>query len=106
MGSGKTISSLKNIRISFIPHLVLLNGMFAILAAAGLQSLVAQRLKTHAGYIKAGRLLGVAHPKGDVVEAEETSCLWFGSLVGVAGLKWGHTMNSLIIRRCTGSSPF
>lgn len=67
-------------------HLVLPDGVLAVLPTARLQSLVAQRLETHAGHIKAGRLFGIAHPKGDVVEAEEFASLWFSSFVGVAGL--------------------
>lgn len=68
--------------------------MLAIGATACFQSLVAQRLEAHSSNIKAGSLFGIANPESDVVEAEESSSLWFRSFVGVRGLRWIITQST------------
>lgn len=61
--------------------------MSTVLTAARLQSLVAEWLESHSRNIETSCLLGIAHPKGDVVEAEETSSLRLRSLVRISGLQ-------------------
>lgn len=63
-------------QVSRVTYFVLLHHIFHQVAAASLQALVCDQLKSNSCCVVAGRLLCIAHVEGHMIESNESAAVW------------------------------